>query len=106
MPPVLCGKGVTDLVTYTDLFVFCTLIVSLINLFVQIFQCAYRLCSATRQIVIWRAVPADNGAPTCVSSGTPGQCPVTFLRTRLRQLPSHRRGGYQPPAGLVHCVFN
>ena len=56
MPPVLCGKGVTDLVTYTDFFVFCTLIVSLINLFVQIFQCAYRLCSATRQIVIYRWV--------------------------------------------------
>ena len=31
-------------------------------------------------------------------SGTPGWCPVTILRTRLRQLPSHRRGGYQPPA--------
>lgn len=26
------------MVTYTDLFVFCTLIVSLINLFLQIFQ--------------------------------------------------------------------
>ena len=38
MPPVLCGKGVTDLVTYTDLFVFCTLIVSLMNLFLQIYQ--------------------------------------------------------------------
>ena len=32
-----------------------------------------------------------NVALTCVSSGTPGQRPVTFLR-------SHRRGGYQPPA--------
>ena len=68
MPPVLCGKGVTDLVTYTDLFVFCTLIVSLINLFVQIFQCAYRLCSATRQIVICR--DAIVGAATSRPRGT------------------------------------
>lgn len=36
--PLPLWKGVADLVTYTDLFVFCTLIVSLINLFVQIFQ--------------------------------------------------------------------
>ena len=38
-----------------------------------------------------------NACSAGVSSGTPGQCPVTFLRARLQQLPSQRRGGYQPP---------
>ena len=33
----------------------------------------------------------------CVSSGTPGQRPVTFLRAGLQQSSSQRRGGYQPP---------
>ena len=31
-------EGVADLVTYTDLFVFCTMIISLLNLFIQIHQ--------------------------------------------------------------------
>ena len=34
--PLLEGGG--EMVTYTDLFVFCTLIVSLMNLFLQIYQ--------------------------------------------------------------------
>ena len=46
--------------------------------------CAYRLDSALRQIVILRAVPADNGAPGLVGiCHTPGYRPVTLLQAKL-----------------------